>query len=122
GDEDRAAEVGGVGELVQQVAELLLRRREAHVDDVEAVSNGPAKAREEYAAAAREARAENANRVQLRLRGDRVDHAGTRGAVPTEIALSVLRRDRASVVVQRDRHGPSQLADPRMAAFDAAVE
>ena len=38
GDEHRAAEVGAVGELVEQLRELALRRREAEVDDVEAAA------------------------------------------------------------------------------------
>ena len=42
GDEHRATEVCGVRELVQERRELLLGRREAHVDDVIALLDRPA--------------------------------------------------------------------------------
>src|SRR5262249_43468361 len=45
-DKDGAAKVRAVGELVEEPRELLLRRREAHVDDVETLSDRPTQALE----------------------------------------------------------------------------
>src|SRR5205085_3476650 len=44
GDQDGAPEVSAVGELVQEPRKVLLRRREAHVDHVEALADRPAQA------------------------------------------------------------------------------
>ena len=67
-DEHRASEVRAVGELVEDARERLLRRREAHVDHVEALLDRVAEAAEEDCAAAREARAEDADARDRRLR------------------------------------------------------
>ena len=64
GDEHRAAEVGGVGELVQELGELALRRREAEVDDVEALLDRVAEAAEDQVGAAGVALAEHADAVR----------------------------------------------------------
>src|SRR5438094_174386 len=64
GYENRAAEVGAVRELVQEFRELALRRRETHVDHVEALLDRPAQAAEEHRAAALETGAEHADAVE----------------------------------------------------------
>ena len=60
-DEHGALEVRAVGELVEDARERLLRRREAHVDDVEALLDRVAQPAEEHGAAAGEARPEHAH-------------------------------------------------------------
>ena len=74
-DEDRAVEVRLVRELVQHLGELALRRREAHVHDVEALLDRPAQAAEQHRAGARVAGAEHArrcgSRTLARARGSR---------------------------------------------------
>ena len=52
GDQGRPAEVGAVGQLVQQPGEVLLRGGEAHVDDVESLFDRPAEPGHEHLAAA----------------------------------------------------------------------
>ena len=60
-----------------------------------------------------EAGSEHAHRVDLRLGRERADHAGAGGAVPAEIALVILLRDRVAVLVQGDEDGACNLADAR---------
>ena len=86
GDEHRALEVGGVGELVQPVDVLLLRRRQAHVDDVEALLDRPLEPGEQHRRAAGVAGAEHADARQLALGRERADDPGARGAVAAEVA------------------------------------
>ena len=105
GDEHRLLEVREVGELVQALGEVSLRRREAHVHDVEAVLDRVAKAGDENRAAARVAGTEHAHAVELTFGREGTDDAGARRSVPAEVALLVrLDRDLA-VLAANDRDG-----------------
>ena len=110
-DEDRPVEVGLVGELVQHLGELALRRREAHVDDVEALLHGPAQAAEQDRPGAGVAGAEHADAVDLAVRRERADDARARGAVTGDVTQLVGARDRIAVVVDGDLDRALQLAD-----------
>ena len=124
GDEHRAAEVGRVGELVEELRELLLRRREAHVDDVVALLDRPAQTGERGSCPLpRVAGAEHADAVELALGSDRADDPGARGAVPADVALGVVVDDRLAVLAERDRRPRRCDARRRAGArLDAAVE
>src|SRR5581483_9987480 len=122
GDQHRPLEVGRVGELAKRVAELSLRRREAHVDDVVSLLDRPAETGEQRPPGSLEPGAEHAHRVDLAFRRERADDARARGAVPAEIALLVLRDDRLSLLAERDHDCAVDLADKRMLALDPAVE
>ena len=122
GDEDGAPEVRAVGELVQKAGELLLRRREAHVDHVEPLLDRPAQAGEQDRAAARVAGAEHADADQAAPRRNRAHDSGAGRAVPAEVALLVLLDDRLVVFAHADRDRPLDVADERVAALDPAVE
>ena len=122
GDQHRALKIGRVGELVEHVAELALRGREAHVDDVELLLDRPAEPGEQRLARAFEPGAEHAHGVDLRVGRERPDDAGAGSAVAAEIALDVLLGDRLALRAERDRDRALNLADEGMAALDAAVE
>src|SRR5581483_4675732 len=121
-DQHGATKVRAVGDLAQQVAELLLGGREAHVDHVEAFLDGPPKPGEKRLPGAREVRTEDAHGVDLGIRRERAYDAGAGGAVAAEVALFVGTGDRLAFLV--DRHGDRsrELADGRMPRLDAAVE
>ena len=68
-DDHRAAEVGAVGELVQRLGEPLLRRREAHVDHVEALLDGMAQTGEDAGRRCRWRRRRARGRCGARSRG-----------------------------------------------------
>ena len=120
-DQHRALEICAVRELVQSVDVLLLRRRKAHVDDVEALGDRPFEAGEQHRRAARVAGSEHAHARQLALRCEQSDDPGARRAVTAEIAAVVVRDgDLVAFLRDGDRalHGP----DERMVELDAAVE
>src|SRR5262249_55399525 len=96
-DEHRAPEVGAVRGLVEDPGDLALRRRKAHVHDVEALLDGPAQAGQEDVSAAREARAEHADARQLAVRCERADDPGARRSVSAEVAFGVWSDDRLVV-------------------------
>ena len=102
--------------------ELALRRREAHVDDVEALLDGPAKPGEEHAAAAGEPRPEHANADELAVRSKRADDPRAGRPVAAEVALEVVGDDGLVVGADRDRNRALHLADERVPGIDAAVE
>jgi hypothetical protein len=120
--EHRPLEVRLVGELVENSGELLLRRREAHVDDLEALLDRPAQPGEQHSAAAREAGAENPHADKLTLRGERADDPGACGPVTAEVSLGVLVDDDLAVRAHRSDHRLLHLADERMLRIDPAVE
>ena len=122
GDEHVAVEVRRVRELVEDARELALRRREAHVDDVEALLHGPPKPGEEHAAAAGEPGSEHANAHELAVRRKRTDDPRAGRPVAAEVALEVVRDNGLALAVDRDGNRLLHLADERMAGFDAAVE
>src|SRR5439155_1788301 len=122
GYENRAAEVGAVRELVQEFRELALRRRETHVDHVEALLDRPAQAAEEHRAAALETGAEHADAVEAHFRCEGADDPGAGRAVAAEVSFRVLVHLEPSVLGLHDGHRALELADKRMAALDAAVE
>src|SRR5262249_56036778 len=93
GDEHRAAEVRAVGELVEEAGELFLRRREAHVDDVEALADRPAQALEQDGAAALEPGAKHADAEEPAVRCERADDSGAGRAVAAEIAPRLVLDD-----------------------------
>src|SRR5712692_1619489 len=93
GDEHRATEVCGVRELVQEGRELLLGRREAHVDDVVALLDRPAQALQEDGAAACVPGPEDPYAHELAAGGQRANHPGARGPVPTEVPRGVVVLD-----------------------------
>src|SRR6185503_12513746 len=122
GDEHRLLEVREVGELVQALGEVSLRRREAHVHDVEAVLDRVAKTGDENRAAAGVAGTENAHAVELTLGREGTNDAGARRSVAAEVALLVrLDRDLA-VLPALDRDGPCERPDERVVRLDPAVE
>ncbi len=121
GDEHRAAEVGGVGELVQELGELALRRREAEVDDLEALLDRVAETAEDQVGAAGVALAEHADAVDPAGRRERADDPRAGGAVPADVADRV-GLDRGHLAVERHRDRALDPADERMVAVDAAVE
>src|SRR5207244_2507071 len=87
GYENGAAEVGAVRQLVQELRELALRRREAHVDDVEALPDRPAQAPYHKRAAALEAGAEHADAEEAGLGRDGSNDSGAGGPVAAEISF-----------------------------------
>src|SRR5215468_9962439 len=111
GDEHGALEVRRVGQLVQGLAELSLRRREAHVDDVVPLPDRPVQPGDQHLPGAAEAAAEDANGIDLGFRRDPADHAGACGPVPAEIALFVGLGDRAALLVEANRDRTGDLAD-----------
>src|SRR5581483_9504039 len=121
GDDGRALEVRRVGDLVQRRCELPLRRREAHVDDVEPLLDRPPQSREEHVARAGVARAEDARAPELAAGGERAHDPGARGAVPAEISFLVLRHAHLAVL-DLDGERALYVADERMSRLDAAVE
>ena len=88
---------------MQRLAELALRRRKAHVDDVVSLLDRPAEPGEQRLARALEAGAEHAHRVDLGVGRERSDDAGAGGAVAAEVALGVLLGDRLALGAERDR-------------------
>ena len=122
GDQHGALEVGGVGQLVQVVAEFTLGRGEAHVDHVVALLDRPAQAGEQHLPGALEPGAEDAHRVELRRGSDRADDPRARRPVPAKVALGVLLGDRFALGAEGDHGCPGDLADERMVGLDAAVE
>src|SRR4029079_17820158 len=121
-DEDGVVEVRAVGELVQQLRELALRRREAHVDHVEALLDGPAQAGQQHRAAALEAGPEHARAEEAALRRELPDDPGAGGAVAAEVALAILLDLELAVLEPVARDRAVDLADARMSRLDAAVE
>ncbi len=121
-DEDRPVEVRLVRELVQHLRELALRRREAHVHDVEALFDRPAEPAEQDRARAGVAGAEHPRAVDLALGRQPADHAGARRAVPAEVTFLVRRRHGLAVLADGDHDSALDLADLGMARVDAAVE
>ena len=121
-DQHRATEVCGVRELVQEGRELLLRRREAHVDDVVALLDRPAESLEQDGAAARVAGAEHPDAHQLALGCQRANDPRASGAVPAKVALGVVLLDDHLFTLDRDRDGLLHVAHQGMTGFDAAVE
>ena len=111
GDEHRAAEVGGVGELVEELGELALRRREAEVDDLEALLDRVAEAAEDQVGAAGVALAEHADAVDPAGRRQRADDSGAGGAVPADVADR--RRARSSSPRRRASRRPRSRARRR---------
>ena len=122
GDEDRVVEVGLVGQLVQQLGELALRRREAHVDDVEPLLDRPAQALEQDRAAALEAGAEHARAVEVALGREAADDAGAGRAVAAEVALGVVHALDLLVLAAVEGDRAVDVADLRVARLDPAVE
>src|SRR5439155_22720371 len=118
----RPAEVGAVGELVQEAGDLLLGGREAHVDHVETLLDGPAQAGQKHEAAALKARSEDADAVEAALGRERANDPGAPGSVPAQIAFGVLLDDRLVVVAAPDRDRAVELAHERVTRLDAAVE
>ena len=123
GDEHRALEVSRVRELVQDGRKLALRRREAHVDDVEALLDRPLQAAEEDAPdPVKPAPSTRTLTMSHSGASERTTPAQAVPDVPAEITFGVLLHNRLSVGVQRDRHGPADVADELVAVVDAAVE
>ena len=90
-DEHRALEVRAVGELVEDPRELALRRREAHVDDVEALLDRPAQPGQEDAAAPGEAGARARGRSSSSQSGaSDADDPRAGRPVAAEVALGVV--------------------------------
>jgi hypothetical protein len=121
-DEHGAIEVGLVGELVQKLRELALRRREAHVDHVEPLVDRPAEAGQEHGAAALEAGPEDAGADEAALRRELADDSRTGCAVAAEVALGVLDDLDLVLVVAVEGDGAFDFAHARMAGLDPAVE
>ncbi len=121
GDDDAAAEVRRVGQLVQRLDEPVLGGGEAHVDDVVALRDRPPQPLDEHRAAADEALAEHAHADELAVGRDLADDAGARGAVPAQVAQRV-GLDQHLVVL--DRHGDRRrhIADQWVPRLDAAVD
>ena len=121
-DEDGVVEVRLVGQLVQQLGELPLRRREAHVDHVEALLDRPAQALEQHRAAALEAGAEHARAVEVALGREAADDPGAGGAVAAEVAFGVVHALDLVVLAAVEGDRALDLADLRVARLDPAVE
>ena len=102
--------------------ELALGGREAHVDHVEALLDGPAETAEQRGPAAREAGAEHADARDLAARRERANDPGARRSVAAEVALFVLRDLDLVALEHRDCDRLLHLPDERMAPLDAAVE
>src|SRR5438132_4414719 len=120
-DEHRASKIRRVGQLVQRLRELPLRRREAHVDHVEALLDGPLEAREQDRAAAGEPGAEHADARQLAVGRERADDPGAGGAVAAQVSLRV-RLHADLVTVAPDRPRVLHVAHNRVRPLDPAVE
>ena len=121
GDEHVPLEVRGVGERVKLVDVLLLRRRQAHVDDVEALGDRPLEPGDHHRSAARIAGSQDADADELALRSERSDDPGACGPVAAEVA-GVVVGDRDLVAVARDRDRALHDAHQRMVELDPAVE
>jgi hypothetical protein len=117
----RAPEVRAVGEIVERLGEAPLRRREAHVDHVEALLDGVLETGEDEVAAAGGARAEHADAVQLARRGKRSHDAGAGRPVSADVP-QLVGDDRDSAVRRLDRHRRSKRRHQGVIAVDAAVE
>src|SRR5215218_10018451 len=122
GNEHAPLEVRAVRELVQQPRELLLRRRQAHVDQVVALLDRPLEAAEQDGSAPRVAGAEHPDAVELALGCDRAHDPGTRRPVPAQVTLVVLLHDPLAAPPATDRDCPLELPNHRMPPLDAAVE
>src|SRR5205823_14223813 len=71
---------------------------------------------------AREAGAEHAHGMDLRLGSERPNDSGAGSPVAAEIALLVQRRDGLATLAHRDGDSALHLTDERMVSLDAAVE
>src|SRR6185295_3418609 len=101
---------------------LLLRRGEAHVDDLEPLVDRPAQSFEQHFAATGVAGSEHADAHELAVGCKRPDHAGAGSPMTAEVSRRVLLVDGHLVAVDRDRARLLDFADARMSDFDAAVE
>src|SRR5207253_11153254 len=102
--------------------ELSLRRREAHVDHVEALLDGPAQSREQNRSGTGEPGAEHTDAVELAFGREPVDDARAGRAVSAEIPFLVRADDRLAVLADRHRDRVCDRADLRMIRLDPAVE
>ena len=122
GHQHAALEVRVVGDLVKDRGELLLRRRQAHVDQVEALLDGVAQAGEQHRARSGEAGAEDAHAVEVALRRNRANDAGAGRPMAARVALGVLLDDRVVVLVDQHCDRSLELTDERVPPLDPRVE
>src|SRR5207342_307157 len=122
GDEHCTAEIRAVGELVEDPRKRLLRRRETHVDHVEALLDGVAEAGEEDRAAPGEPGSEHTNAGDAAPGRERSHDSCTGGSVPAEVALRIVSGDYLFVLVERDGHSTLELAHERVVGLDSRVE
>ena len=122
GDQHRLAEIRLVGDLVQRLGELLLRRREAHVDHVESLLDRPPETSEERRPTAREPGAQDTHADQAAFRGESANDPGAGGPVAAEVSLLILLDDELSGLGDCDGDGPIDLSHERVVRLDTAVD
>ena len=120
-DQHDVAEVGKVGQLVEDAKIISPRRTETEVADLHPFLDGPAQAGHEDLAPSDQSRSHHLDAVEFALRRQRSDDAGARGAVAGFVDMGRPIFDDV-VLLQPDRHIAGHVADGGVVGVDAGVD